>query len=265
MNFAEVIRTVRERPDGLVVPELWSQGRAAFGGVVGTLLYESMRARVAGERALRSLSISFVGPMAMGEPVRLEVQVLREGRAVSQLSCSASQDGQVVAVAQGSFGAARVSSVRVAAIEPPPIKAVDACQRLPYVKGLTPEFIQFFDLHWAVGGLPFSGSTSREMGGWVRLGNETGRERIEASHLLALVDAWPSAAISLLKAPAPASSLTWTIEFIHPLAEVYSDELCQYHAHIEQASDGYANVAAALWSPRGELLAISRQTTVMFD
>ena len=35
-------------------------------------------------------------------------------------------------------------------------------------------------------------------------------------------------------------------------------------AEIEHARDGYGHIAAALWSPAGELIAISRQTVTVF-
>ena len=42
------------------------------------------------------------------------------------------------------------------------------------------------------------------------------------------------------------------------------DDWCQYRAEIEHARDGYGHIAAGFWSPQGELLAISRQTVVVF-
>jgi acyl-CoA thioesterase len=37
-----------------------------------------------------------------------------------------------------------------------------------------------------------------------------------------------------------------------------------YRAVIEHARDGYGHTASALWSPQGELIAISRQTVTVF-
>ena len=39
---------------------------------------------------------------------------------------------------------------------------------------------------------------------------------------------------------------------------------CKYSVEIEHARDGYGHVAANLWSPEGELIAISRQTVTVF-
>ena len=66
--------------------------------------------------------------------------------------------------------------------------------------------------------------------------------------------------------PAPASSLTWTIEFV---AEVRPDTVSPegrfaYEATTDAARDGYAHTHARLWRPDGELVAISRQSITVF-
>jgi acyl-CoA thioesterase len=102
------------------------------------------------------------------------------------------------------------------------------------------------------------------MGGWVRLRDETEAQAVSEAHLLALVDAWPPAVLPHLSAPAPGSSLTWTIEFVQPVADLTTLDWCLYRAQIEHARDGYGHVSAALWTAEGELLAISRQTVTVF-
>ncbi|WP_217473808.1 acyl-CoA thioesterase [Stutzerimonas stutzeri] len=264
MTFSELIAAVRDNPHNVVVPATWGQGRAGFGGVVAALVYEAMQAQVADGRPVRSLAITFVGPLAVDTPVSFEAEVLREGKAVSQMLGRAVQGGQVVTMVQGSFGAARESAVRVAAEPAPSMPPVEQCQELPYVPGMAPEFTRYLAMRWGVGGLPFTGNTSREMGGWVRLRGDVAREPVTVSHLLALVDAWPPAVLSHLKHFAPGSSLTWTIEFIQPMPQLDTHDWCQYRAVIEHAQDGYGHCAAALWSPTGELVALSRQTVTVF-
>ena len=265
MTFAELIHAVHTRPQHVVVPALWGQGRATFGGLVAAMLYEAMRLKVPSGRPVRSLSITFVGPLLMGEAVAFEVEVLREGKSVSQILGRAVQNGAVVAIAQGSFGASRESSVRVEAEPAPAMKALEDCQELPYLAGITPEFTRFLAMRWGQGGMPFSNTPSRQMGGWVRLRSDVSHDRVSEAHLLALVDAWPPAVLSYLKSHAPGSSLTWTIEFVHPLPSLTTHDWCLYQAEIEHALDGYGHIAARLWTKDGQLLALSRQTTTVFD
>lgn len=264
MTFTELLAAVRNGADTVVIPSLWAQGRASFGGLAGALVYQAMRNQVAPGRAVRSLAITFVGPITPDVPVSFEVEVLREGKAVSQVMGRAVQNGQVMTLMQGSFGAARESIISVDALPAPQIKAPEECQELPYIAGVTPEFIRFLAMRWGIGGMPYTGNQDREMGGWVQLRGETQVSVIDEAHILALVDAWPPALLPQLSSPAPGSSLTWTIEFVQPVAELTTDDWCLYRAQIEYARDGYGHVAAQLWTSTGQLIAISRQTVAVF-
>ena len=264
MRFSELVDAVRKNPLDVTIPADWAQGRASFGGLMVALQYEAMRAHIAPERALRSLAVTFVGPAEPGVPIRFEVEVLREGKAVSQVLGRAVQNGQVVTLVQGSFGGPRESVVKVESLPAPEMKAWEACTALPYIKGVTPEFMRHMSMRWAVGAWPFTGNQSREMGGWVQFNGDVDDEPLTETHLLALVDAWPPALLPHLRTPAAGSTLTWTVEFIQPLPAVSTLQWCKYLAVIEHARDGYGHVAANLWSPEGELIAISRQTVVVF-
>ena len=264
MNFTELLDAVRANAESVTVPPTWAQGRAAFGGLMAAMVYEAMRLKLTDDRPVRSLAISFVAPAAADVPIRFEVDVLREGKAVSTLLGRAVQEGQVVTLVQGNFGAGRPSVVNIPAQPAFAMKPLkQAAPELPYIKGVTPEFMRHVALRWAVGGLPFSGNDSRQMGGWVRL-RDIADEALNVSHLLALVDAWPPSLLPHLKQPAAGSTLTWTIEFIQPTPKLSTLDWCRYCVETEYARDGYGHAAAALWSEKGELLALSRQTVTVF-
>ena len=125
-----------------------------------------------------------------------------------------------------------------------------------------PNFLRYFDTRWTFGDYPCTNSRKREMGGWMRFDEQLAQ--FDEVHLVGLVDVWPPAVLPHLKERAPASSLTWTIEFIQPMPVLDSHEWCMYRAEIEHARDGYGHCAAALWSPSGELIALSRQTVTVF-
>ena len=146
MTLSELIQAVRDNPQELVVPASWGQGRAGFGGLAAALVYETMQAQVPEDRPVRSLAITFVGPLLVDTPVSFEAQVLREGKAVSQVLGRAMQDGQVVTLVQGSFGAARTSVVAVEAEPAPSMPALEACHELPYIPGVTPEFTRHLSM-----------------------------------------------------------------------------------------------------------------------
>ncbi|MGF6399284.1 acyl-CoA thioesterase [Pseudomonas frederiksbergensis] len=264
MHFSDLLDAVRSQPQELSIPAEWGQGRASFGGLIAALQYEAMRAKVPADRPVRSLAITFVGPVEPDVPVSFEVDVLREGKAVSQVLGRAMQKGQVVTLVQGSFGASRPSEVAVTANTAPEMKHWNDCQEMPYIKGVTPEFMRHLAMRWSVGGLPFTGNTSRDMGGWVRLRGEGKDEVASEAHILALVDAWPPSLLSHLKKPAAGSTLTWTIEFVQPLLALSTLDWCKYLVEVEYAADGYGHAAAKLWSEDGQLIAMSRQTVTIF-
>ena len=264
MDFNDVMVAVRDSASQcLDIPEKWGQGRATFGGLIAAAILEKMMLEIGSQRPLRSLSLSFVAPVAPGA-LKVQIKLLREGKAVSQVLGRAVQNGQVVTLIQGSFGSGRDSRIQVTAEPAPQARAVEDCQELPYIAKVTPEFTRFLAMRWAFGGMPFTNNSSREMGGWVRLRGESEAQAVSEAHLLALVDAWPPAVLPHLSAPAPGSSLTWTIEFVQPVADLTTLDWCLYRAQIEHARDGYGHVAAALWTAKGELLAISRQTVAVF-
>lgn len=263
MDLDDLLAAVRAHPDAVTVPHDWTQGRACYGGLMAALLYEAMRQQVSPERRVRSLAITFVAPAQAEVPITFAIEVLREGKGVSSLLGRALQDGQVVTLMQGSFGAPRTSSIALTNRPVAPMLALEEARELPYLEGVTPQYIRHLAMRWAVGALPFSNTPAPAMGGWMRLRGETAQPLDEA-RLLVLTDAWPPALLPHLKAPAPGSSLSWTIEFVQPLATLTTEDWCRYCAVIEHARDGYGHTAAGVWTSSGELLALSRQTVTVF-
>lgn len=263
MLFDQLLSDWKSDRGAQEVPEGWSQGRATFGGLAAAMLYERMAAQVEPEASLRSLTISFVGPMASGF-VDTTAAILRAGRSVTQVEGRIRQGDSVVLAGLASFGRGRPSKVRVDTDTAPRFKAPEDSEALPYIPGVVPEFTQHFDYRIARGEQPFSGSKDNQLGGWVRF-KEAEEKPVGVSHLLALIDAWPPAILPMLTQPAPASSLSWTVEFIEPLPNFSGTHWWQYLAEVQQAADGYGIVQARLWDAGEQLVAFTRQTVTVFD
>ena len=170
------------------------------------------------------------------------------------------QQDQVALVLLASFGAERPSAYQIKAETAPQFNT--KAMVLPK-QGPAPEFTRHFDYQIQQGNAPFSGGKSRTLGGQIRLRGEA-QSQVGVPELLALVDAWPPVSLTLLNQPAPASSLTWTIEFIAHDLPFSNTDWWRYLAEIEYGSDGYHHIAAKLWQPDGKLAAISRQTVTVF-
>ncbi|MCC7383112.1 MAG: thioesterase family protein [Deltaproteobacteria bacterium] len=246
-----------------VFPEAWAQGRASFGGLIVALALDVMRSLVEEkDRRLRSLLTQFAGPVAPGA-ARIAAQLVRSGRAATHLRASIEQEGQVAASVLASFVADRSSAIVMPGAPPPPIPPIEALPDVRYVPGVTPAFTQHFEYRWAFGDPPYSGSQRAELGGLVRF-REAGVSSDEGS-LLALVDAWPPPVIPRLKAPAPASSVTWSIEFLEIDPAESASAWWLYRGETLAALGGQVSARAWLWSPSGRLAAVSTQHAAVFD
>ncbi|WP_167360382.1 thioesterase family protein [Pseudomonas anguilliseptica] len=198
MNFNDVLVAVRDSAgQNLDIPQNWGQGRATFGGLVAAVMLQRIQIELGIQRPLRSLSLSFVAPVAPGT-LQVQVRLLREGKAATQVQATALQQEQVCAVMLASFGSDRESVVQVEHPDAPTFTAPDQVQAFPFIPGLTPDFTQYFDYRYTLGKMPFMGGQQTEMGGWIRL-CEASPAMICPSTLLALMDALAAGGVQLVE------------------------------------------------------------------
>jgi len=170
-DFDELMRQGRDG-HATITPD-WGQGRATFGGLLGAMAHEAMVRRLSDDRPLRSLAISFIAPAAPDGDVTVEAEILRQGKAVTQVESRLYQNDQVVLVALGSFGVSRDSVVAVEPEPAPDVKEPEGGYPMPQMEGVTPDFLRHYDMRFALGGFPFTGSSERTMGA----GCDSGRLR----------------------------------------------------------------------------------------
>lgn len=236
----------------------WLQGRSAFGGLQAAFGVAAMREHVPAGIPLRTLQVTFIAPVPVGT-VRAVAQVLRVGKSATQVEAALLLGGQRAATMVGVFGSSRPSQVSHHPHRPP--VPGDESVLFRYREGVTPAFTQHFTARWRCGGLPFSASGTRHT--MVDLDIQDAGPCSEA-HVLALADFIPPVALSLLATPAPGSSLTWMIELFEtdlarlPLAGWRVD------SEMVAAQDGYTSQSNRLWGPDGGLVALSRQSMVVF-
>jgi acyl-CoA thioesterase len=247
------------------LPADWGQGRALFGGLVAALALRAMERGVEADRRLRSATLSFLGPVAPGGS-SVEARLLRRGGSVTQLEARVTQDGTARTVVLGSFAADRASGLAVEPPPPPEVAGPDGLAELPFLPGVTPRFTRHLAYRWARGDAPFSGGDGRGMTGWCRLREAGDRPGgAGAEHVMALVDAWPAGILSQLDRPAPASSVTWTLDLPTPPAQDdRADDWWLFETVTEFAAAGTAHARSSLWSPSGRLVGLSRQTVAVF-
>ncbi len=249
--------------DTLRLDSSWAQGRALFGGLSGGLMLAKLQHAIGQPRRLRSMTVSFVGPIDTDGEIELQAKILRVGKSVLQGEVYLMQNDAVQAVLLASFGEARESVAQIAADCPPPaLPPFDKVPAVPARAPNMPNFLQHIDLHWAQGPLPFSGSKQAEFAGYLRFSDQEGAFTLP--HLVTLTDGFPPAVITMVPQPTPASSLTWTLELLHEPDNAQMSDFWQYQVKTDYAAEGYGHTEARIWDQNGRLMLISRQTVTIF-
>ncbi len=248
-------------PDGPLrwrgeVFEDWTQGRTAFGGLLGAA---AVRAVAPVGRPLRSLLGAFVGPVGPG-PVALVAEVLREGGSTTQIEARVLQGGAVGATFVLAFGAGRGTRVPWEGPRAPQGPAPGALPEMPYVEGRMPAFVRHVDLRWTAHNYPFTATGDPHVQGWARL-----REPVatDAPLLVALLDAWPPPVWALARGPAKGSSLHWQIS-LGDVPAAPAGAWWRYDARAVQSGSGYSDFAGTLWDADGNWVASTRQLFAEF-
>ena len=256
-------KTIRVQAD-------WGQGRTTFGGMSAALVLRHAQRLVPQGHRLRSLNVTFCGPVTIDAPCVLESTLLVSGKSVSHVTGQLSQatdDGpdsaKVCTLVTACFGVERTSNIIVNAPVQRDLGDAGQGQVLPFVKGITPDFIQNMQLQVTEGDLPFSGSKSTRLAGWARL--KATPTSFENEHLLAIIDAWPPATLPMLASFSPTSSVTWQVEFVHANPNLQPQDWIYYACDVVQAEGGYGHTQAQVFHPNGELLALSRQVVTIYD
>lgn len=243
----------------VTVGEDWLQGRSVFGGLQAAIAVAAMRRCVPAGLPLRTLQMTFIAPVP-GGAVYASAQLLRSGKSAVHVQARLEDaDGGLLALVIGVFGSARESRVqRVIAV---PDAATGEAVKLPFLPGVTPNFMQHFRVLLREGALPFTNTPV--LRNRFELGLRDDGAASEA-HLLALADFVPPVALSWMEQVSPGSSLTWMLEL---LVEDYSAEPLQgWQAQTEMvaAAGGYISQTTTIWAPSGKAVALSRQSMVVF-
>ena len=264
MNISNYLQQASSNHPITIDPS-WGQGNTTFGGMSAALLLERISQSVPEQHQLRSISINFCGPLTTGQPFELSDQLLRAGKSISHYQGIATQDDNIVTVVNACYGVERDSDIDVAH-DPVAPDMTSPGQAMPYLKGITPEFIRHVDLVYLKGQFPFSNSPHNLIRGRMRF--KDCPETVSNAHLLALIDTWPPALIQKMARPGPCATVTWNVEMITPLANIEpiaGDDWLYYEVDIRQAHHGYGHTEARISRSDGTVLAVSRQLVSVYD
>jgi acyl-CoA thioesterase len=257
----------------------WLQGKAMFGGLQGALGVLAMRVAVGDALPLRALQMTFVAAVDEG-PAVADASVVRRGRAVTHAQCTLSSNGRPAALLVGLFGAARDSKA-IADMPMPELRRPADLKEVPYMPGVMPGFLQHYRQRWAGGAIPFSGAGLKPASMWARLreavpGDGAGRGDLPApasvdlpagreANVVALTDLPAAPVMATLTRRAPGASLTWLLELLHDPRELDPRDWLMLHTETRHAAEGYTSQTARIWTESGRPVAVSHQTTAIFD
>lgn len=246
----------------LMCPDHWTQGRTAFGGLSAALLYAAIKEKVEGEGNLLSITFNFVGPLDIAQAIDIKVDTVRAGKNVVQMQGQLYQGDKIALTASCCFGQSRESKITVHNQDQHDMTVPDKGNFIPQVPKVVPKFLRHFELSFQQGKAPFTGGKRSNYKGWMRF--KKAPEIMTDAHVIALIDSWPPPVLQLLRWPAPASTVTWNIEFIHPHRLAHPTDWYAYDAVTRQAGEGYAHAEANIWDQAGNLVALSRQVYAVF-
>ena len=261
-SYSELLSSLRRKSDMSVdahVPESWMQGRTTYGGLTAALSLQAAM-RLVDDIPIRSAQVSFVGPV--GGDVTIKPTLLRRGKNTAFVSVDISAESGVTAQSIFAFGKAKESAVHFDDMPMPPAPAPEDIESFFDKDRPRPGFTQNFDMLLAMGGRPISGSKDRSIGLWMRhLDPATPQD---ATALLAIGDAPPPAAMSMLKAPSRSSSMTWMAEFMTDNIQTDPDGWYFAQHTAQLAKSGYSSQSMRLWNRHGEPILVGRQTIAVF-
>ncbi len=246
----------------VTVPNTWAQGRTVYGGMSAALAYQAAENLIEDEREVRSFHCNFIGPLAPDVELQVTAEVLRTGKNVTQIVAKVEQNGQVGVMAQVCFGVSRESKLDYKAGDRHDMPLPKKAKFIPKIPKVVPNFIQHFDLALEKGDFSFKKNSEAVLHGWSRL--KKAPEKLKMAYLIAIMDAWPPTMFQMLRLPAPASTMSWDLEFINPKVNIAPDAWIASHTDARHIRDGYGHEEANFWDENGELFAISRQVVTVF-
>jgi hypothetical protein len=229
-------------------PERWFVGRGPNGGFLAALAARA--AEAAAGRPLRALSLHFLAAPAVG-PLDVRATVERAGRSYSVVSLRIAQDRRPVTLGLATLGELPAEGAAWAVGGMPAARPLAESEPIPADFPNAPAFLQNYELRPALEG-------EAETGGWLRT---TVPRALDAPLLVAMADAWPPAAFTVLGRFVAAPTLDLTIHIRRPLppAGLAPEDhvLGRFASRLSVA--GVWEEDGELWAPDGALLAQSRQ------
>lgn len=236
------------------LPNSWTQGRTAFGGLSSALAYHTASQIEPMLPPLRSAQIAFVGPLF--GTLTTESRMLRRGKNSAFIQSEVSGDKGLGLHCNFIFASPRPTHVTTSDFDPPDFPP------LPTVEQLHSGPPQFFTSNFEYVGKRIDTATkTNRLTRWMRLKQ---RERLDsAAELLCVGDSLPPSVMGLLDSNAMVSSMNWQINFIadNPATE---DGWWLIDSHTHHADHGASSQYMSIWNSERQLIATGMQSVAYY-
>ncbi len=249
--------------NAITLPETWLQGRTAYGGISTALLFEAVRLHNPDAPPLRSLQVTFIGPL-YGE-LRFSQTVLRESKNTLLVEGQIENELGIGLKALFIFGHDRVFSDQFVTA-PRDLPAPEDSFPIPRSgpnSGM-PNFLQNFEVMFAQGTPPFSDdkTAAPKFSLWMRHHDTASHEGM--GPLLAIADGPPPAIMTRLGGRTPLSSMNWHLNFYDAAPQTKAGWwLIECEASFSQ--NGYTAQFMRMYNHAGEAIGDATQHIVVFE
>ncbi len=232
--------------------DAWSSLIGMHGGYLTAIAIKAAQI-VAEDRPIRTVSTVFLRPGSVG-PAVVDVEVVRRGRSISNLTVTLSNGSRPVLVSQvvAADSSDGTSWDATGAIDIPPF---ERCVPIE-----PPPGIGHFEHGVAVldpADLPFSHGPRARVAGYMR---PRERRPIDASWLGMVLDWFPPASFTRVDPPTGGVSLSYTIHLHRTLPLLDADEWLGGLFHVDISASGIALEKGLITGPDGSILAESFHT-----
>jgi len=236
------------------VPQSWTQGRTAFGGLSAVLAYHAASHIEDELPVLRSAQVAFTGPLFA--EITAETKMLRRGRSTAFVQSELFGEKGLGLHCNFIFASKRETVVRTSDMAKPDFPPLPAGEELH--SGPPQYFTSNFEY---VGKRIDTSISTNRLTRWMRLKQRDGLDPV--AEIIAMCDSLPPSVMGLLDKNAMVSSMNWQVNMIAD--DIVTDDgwwLVDSHTH--HADHGASSQYMGVWNSRYELIASAMQSVAYY-
>lgn len=242
------------------VSPAWNIGANPNGGYLLALAAQVLRQRTPAQPDPLSITVHYLRPGLSGQPCRIDTQLLRNGRSLSAVRGTLSQDGQArleLLAAMGNLGEAQSAPEPRLSLCGPEMPPPEACPgRSAPAQGVGLPILQRLDVRLHPDDARPGAAGQARLRGWIRF---TDDRPPDALACLLMADAFPPAVFGLLGQVGWVPTIELTVHLRRRPAAGWM--LGEFWSH--DLSDGRIIEDGALWDASGQLVLQSRQLALV--